>query len=180
MNNTIQTLFSEHEIIVNAIDAAKQLRSQVGKNDKQYEQNVHDLINFFRNYADSFHHHKEEQILLPAMKQKNQLLEEGVVREMLDTHEEFRERVTNIEKLLDEKKYELAQTELEKYSEALLDHIAVENDEVFQMAETLLSEAELEKMFFAFEDADIELGSGKKQEFEELVASLRGNLYYSD
>lgn len=180
MNNTIKILFGEHEIIVNAIDAARQLRSQVGKNDKQYEQNVRDLIGFFRNYADNFHHHKEEQILFPAMKQKNELLEEGVIREMLDNHEEFRDRVKNIEKFLDEKTFERAQKELETYSEALLNHIAVENDEVFQMAETLLSEAELEKIFFDFEDADVELGSGKKQEFEELVESLRGSLYYSE
>ena len=180
MNNAMQKLFNEHEIIVNAVDAAKQLRPQLGKNDKQYEQNVRDLISFFRNYADDFHHHKEEQILFPLMKQKNELLGDGVIKEMLDNHEEFRGRINNVEKFINEKNYEQAQQELEKYSEALLDHIAVENDEVFQIAETLLSAAELEKMHFDFEDADIELGDGKKLAYEELVESLRGNLFLAD
>lgn len=180
MNKTIRVLYDEHDIIVNAIDAAKQLKSQVGKNDKQYEQNVRDLIDFFRNYADNYHHHKEEQILFPAMKKKNELLADGVLKEMLDNHEEFREMIKNIEKSLNEKNYPEAQKQLEAYSEALLDHIAVENDEVFQMAETLLTEVETEKMLYDFEDADIELGSGKKQEYEELANLLRKNLHYAD
>lgn len=180
MHKTIQMLFDEHEMIVNALDAAKQLKTQIGKNDKQYEQNVRDLIDFFRNYADNFHHHKEEQILFPAMKKKNELLGDGVLKEMFDNHEDFRETTKNIEKSLDEKNYAQAQKQLEAYTEALLDHIAVENDEVFQMAETLLSEDELDKIFYEFEDADIELGSGKKQEYEELVDLLRKTLHYAD
>ena len=180
MNKTIQMLFDEHEIIVNAIDAAKQLKPQPGKNDKQYEQNVRDLIDFFRNYADNFHHFKEEQILFPAMKKKNELLEDGILKEMFDNHEEFREMIKSIEKFLDEKNYMRAQQQLVIYTEALLDHIAVENDEVFQMAETLLTEDELKKMLFDFEDADIELGGGKKQEFQELADLLRKNLHYTD
>jgi hemerythrin-like domain-containing protein len=180
MNKTIQMLFDEHEIIVNAIDAAQQLKTQLGKSDKQYEQNVRDLIGFFRDYADNYHHHKEEQILFPAMKKKNELLADGVLKEMLDNHEEFRELINSVEKALDEKNYIQSQQKLDIYSEALLNHIAVENEEVFQMAETLLTEPEAEKMLFDFEDADIELGSGKKQEYEELIESLRGNLKYSD
>lgn len=180
MNKTIQLLFNEHEIIVNAIDAAKQAKIYVQTNEKQYERIVRELIDFFRNYADNFHHHKEEQILFPAMAKRNELLSGGVLKEMLDNHEEFREQIRNIEKSLDEKNYMQAQQQLEKYTEALLDHIAVENDEVFQMAESLFTAAELEKIYFDFEDADIELGSGKKQEFEELTETLRKNLHYAE
>lgn len=175
MNKTIQVLYQEHETIVNAIEAAQQLKAQLGKNDKQYEQNVRELISFFRDYADNYHHHKEEQILFPAMKKKNELLADGVLKEMLDNHEEFRDLVSSIEKALDEKNFIQAQQKLDIYTEALLDHIAVENDEVFQMAETLFSEAESEKLYYDFEDADIELGSGKKQEFEELADLLKTN-----
>ncbi|TAL57378.1 MAG: hypothetical protein EPN85_14295 [Bacteroidetes bacterium] len=180
MNKTIQVLFDEHETIVNAIDAAQQLKARLGKNDKQYEQNVRDLISFFRDYADNYHHHKEEQILFPAMKKKNELLADGVLKEMMDNHAEFRELINTVEKSINEKNYIQAQQKLDIYLEALLDHIAVENDEVFQMAETLFTEAELEKMLYDFEDADIEMGSGKKQEFEELADLLRKNLHYAD
>lgn len=180
MNKSIQVLFDEHRVIVNVLEAAKQLRSHLGKSEKQYAQNVRDLLDFFRNYADNYHHHKEEQILFPAMKSKNELLADGVLKEMFDNHEDFRERLGNIEKYLDEKDYSRVQQELDSYAEALLNHIAVENDEVFQIAETLLTEPESEKMLFDFEDADIEMGSGKKQEYEELADLLRKNLLYAE
>lgn len=180
MNKTTQVLYEEHQTIVNAIDAAQQLKTQLGKNDKQYEQNARDLIGFFRDYADNYHHHKEEQILFPAMKKKNELLADGVLKEMLDNHEEFREMINGVERALNEKNYVQAQQKLDIYCEALLDHIAVENDEVFQMAETLFTEAETERILYEFEDADIELGSGKKEEFEELADLLRKSLHYAD
>lgn len=175
MNKTIQVLYNEHEIIGNAIHAAQQAKNYMATNEKQYDRNVRELIGFFRDYADNFHHYKEEQILFPAMAKRNELLADGVLKEMLDNHEDFREQLKAIETLLDEKKYTQAQKLLDTYTEALSDHIAVENDEVFQMAETLFSGAELEKIFFDFEDADIELGNGKKQEFEELAELLRNN-----
>lgn len=180
MNKTIQTLFNEHTIIANAIEASRQAKIYLGKNDKQYERTIRELIEFFRNYADDFHHHKEEKILFPAMKKKNELLGDGVLKEMFDNHEDFRGSIKSIEKSLDEKNYTKTHEQLEHYTEALLDHIAVENDEVFQMAETLFTEDELEKLFFEFEDADIEMGSSKKQELEELAETLRNNLHYAD
>ena len=176
MNNTMKLLYDEHEITVNAIDAAQQARSLIGKDDIQYEKTIRSLINFFRSYADKFHHYKEEIILFPEMEKKNELLSSGVIKEMFENHENFREMIKEIEKNLNEKKYPAAQKELEQYAEALLDHIAVENDEVFQMAETLLSETELQNMHFRFEDCDRELGIEMKKELAEMAATLRKQL----
>ena len=180
MNKTIQMLFDEHAVISNAVDAAKNAKSYLGKNDMGYERTVRDLLTFFKNYGDNFHHQKEEEILFPEMKKKNELLADGILKEMTDNHEEFREKLKNIEKYLDDKNYSSANQELESYCEALLDHIAVENDEVFQIAETILSENELENIFGRFEDCDIVTGILEKQELAEMADEIRKNLHYAD
>ena len=51
----------------------------------------------------------------------------------------------------------------------LLDHIAVENDELFVLTENIISEDELEKIYFLFEDLDREMGLDKKLKLESLV-----------
>jgi hemerythrin-like domain-containing protein len=173
MNPFLKLLYDEHEIIVNAIDVAKQSESLIGVDDALYEKTVRELIGFFRNYADKYHHYKEEMILFPEMKKKNEFLEDGVIKEMFDNHEEFRDMIRSIEKDLDGKNFIAAQLDLNNYGEALLDHIAVENDEVFQMAETLFDDAELERISFRFQDCDRDLGDKQKEELKALADSLR-------
>jgi hemerythrin-like domain-containing protein len=180
MNKYLRILYDEHEIIVNAIDAAQQAKSLIGKDDAAYEKTIRELIGFFRNYADKFHHYKEEEILFPEMNKRNELLAEGVIKEMFDNHETFREMIREIEVKLSAKKFTEAQQKLEKYTNALLDHIAVENDEVFVMAESLFSQSELEDIKFRFNDCDRDLGEKQKQELADLADSLRKQMIMND
>jgi hemerythrin-like domain-containing protein len=173
INPFLKTLYDEHSIIINAIDVARQSKILIGIDNAQYESTIRQLITFFRNYADKYHHYKEENILFPEMNKRNELLVDGVIKEMFDNHEEFREKIRNIEINLDSKMYAQAQTELEKYGEALLDHIAVENDEVFQIAETLFTDDDLEKINHRFQDCDRDLGNKQKEELEELINLFR-------
>ena len=48
-----------------------------------------------------------------------------------------------------------------------------QNEEVFQMAETLFSEEELEQLYFRFQDCDRNLGTVKKEELKEMAEKLR-------
>lgn len=169
MNQSIETLFAEHGTIMLAIDIANRAATLVGKNDKQYDKAVRQLLDFFKDYADGLHHHKEEEIFFPAMADKNEFLAEGVLKEMLENHEDFRIMINDIRTALDNKDYKHAEHNLKKYTEALLNHIAVENEEVFQMAESLFSEEELNKIYYRFDDFERECGREKKQ---ELIAML--------
>jgi len=176
MKNPIKVLFDEHEIIISAIDIAKEADKLIASNEIVYEKLIRDLISFFRLYADQYHHYKEEQILFPEMSKKNELLEDGVIKEMFENHEDFRDMIKNIETFLDKKEYVKAQQQLNSYAEALLDHIAVENDEVFQMAESLFEKEELEKIYFRFDDCDREVGEKKKTELVVQLIEMQNQL----
>ena len=180
MNTYLKLLYDEHSIIINAIDVAKESESLIGKDDERYEKTIRTLINFFRNYADKYHHNKEEMILFPEMEKKNEMLQDGVIKEMFDNHEEFREMIKDIEQNLDAKNFIETQKKLNAYGEALLDHIAVENEEVFQMAESIFDDDELERISFRFLDSDRELGDKRKEELREIADSLSKEIMLKD
>src|ERR1035437_9222314 len=176
MTESTQLLFDEHEIIISAMDIAKENEKLIVKDNARYETNFRLLLSFFKAYADGFHHFKEEEILFPAMSRKNELLEEGVIKEMLDNHEEFRTMTASINDFLNKKDYAHASQQFNLYTEALLDHIAVENDEVFQMAETLFTDDEAEKIYHRFLDCDREIGDEKKKELVNTLEAVKKDL----
>ena len=172
MNKALEVLYNEHEIIKSIINYRESLSYLAKSNPGQYKNTINELIGFFRNYADKFHHYKEEKLLFPLMCEKNDTLKENIIEEMLDNHQDFRKLVMSIESAVESGNYEGSTKLLNKYTEMLLDHIAVEDDELFQMAETLFDDKELEKMYYDFQDIDIELGLQIKHNFEKMKERL--------
>lgn len=173
--NPVSLLIQEHNLIKEAIELAKNCRNQLNNNIK-YENSVRQLIDFFRNYADNYHHQKEEQILFPEMVKANEMLEQGIVFEMFENHSDFRQMISSIENFLNNKDFEKSQNKLEQYSEALLDHIAVEDDEVFEIAKSLFDDNELQKIYFRFIDIDSEIGNQNKDELKQKLEELKKSI----
>ena len=168
MNKTIEMLFDEHSVIISAFGITHSLNDLRQKNPSAYKAIVRKMVAFLKGYADEFHHYKEEVVLFPEMSKKNELFADGIIMEMTDNHKEFREMIRLIEASLNEGEFEMAQNQLETYANMLLDHIAVENEEVFQAAESLFTDAELENIGFRFQDIDRELGNEKKNHWLKL------------
>lgn len=175
MNNPIEILYEEHNIIIDAINIAHDLRKIIYNSDL-YEKQANSLLIFFREFADKCHHQKEETVLFPQMIKANELLESGVVQEMFENHEDFRELINEIEKSIKNRDYKNAQNKLEEYTDALTDHIAVENEEVFEIAQTLFNENELEKIYYKFKDIDSEFGEKDKNLLQKQLNEIRSNL----
>ncbi|MCC7158215.1 MAG: hemerythrin domain-containing protein [Ignavibacteria bacterium] len=176
MNKTLAVLYSEHEIIKSVIEFRERISSLSKSDPQKYKNIINELVNFFRNYADKFHHHKEEKLLFPLMCEKNEMLQESIVSEMLENHQDFRKLVNSIETEVNSDNFGEGASLLSKYTDLLLDHIAVEDDELFQIAETLFDDNELEKLYFDFQDIDRELGFDNKIELEKMKENLESIL----
>ena len=172
MYNSLSLLFEEHEYISDAIEVARNAESLLGINDQEYEETISELIRFFRNYGDLYHHHKEEQILFPEMAKKNELLSEGILKEMYDNHSYFRELLLEIEYHLEAIEYTEASVKIAVYTESLSDHIAVEKEELFQAASSLFTSDELENISYRFIDMDREVGELRKRDLTEALKLL--------
>lgn len=97
---------------------------------------------------------------------------EDILGELEEHHEMFRENLHEINEHLTEEDWAGAQNLLEQYLSDLLDHIAIENDELFIMAENLFTDEEQENMYFLFEDADREMGMDRKEEWVRKIGEL--------
>lgn len=173
-NDPIKALMAEHEVIVGAQEVIAALENAWNLDAQRYESELEELVFFFRKYCDGFHHRKEEEILFPALMNNQEFVPVGLLEELEEHHRTFRQQVTTIEAALLQKNYEGAHTELKGYFNHLLDHISVENDELFVMAESLFSPEDLEKIYFRFMDLDLELGESLKRDLESRLARLKG------
>ncbi len=175
-NHPNEHLFAEHDVISGVEVLVPLLDGYWNINSEIYEEAIRSLLTFFREYADNFHHYKEEQVLFPKMNRHPDFSQHELIAELEDHHVLFRGYLSSVETSLQEKNYEKVQTILRTYVNELLDHIGAENDELFVMAETLFSEAEMEAIYFAFKDVDRELGEEKKQRLAETIQTIENIL----
>jgi hemerythrin-like domain-containing protein len=167
MNKAIEVLDKEHRVITEMLDRTDEMFKSILNSDGDIG-DVKKQLEFFRFYADEYHHNKEEKILFPEMVKRNEMLEFGIIHEMLENHEDFRELLGEVNELIDTGSFLEAYDKFREYSRLLLEHIAVEDEEVFQIAETLFSDDELQTIYYHFEDCDLELGKEEKLKLEEI------------
>lgn len=168
--NAIEIMYDEHSIIALADEKVQGIYHLWLHEPEKYIDEVNKLLSFFRDYADGLHHRKEEEVLFPALRKAPQFSLGELVDELEAHHVHFREFVHKIKNDLEKGDYPESWAILKEYCNDLLDHIAVENDELFVMAEHLLSPEEIEKIGDRFEDLDREMGSTRKEELESLVS----------
>lgn len=172
MNNPIDTMLQEHEAISQAADIVETLDGSWENDADGYTERATGLIAFFREYADGYHHRKEEEVLFPALKDHPDFVLDEMVDEFEQHHEDFREYASDAESALEDGDHAGSYKHLKAYVNDLLDHIAAENEEIFVLAENLLNENDLETIYFKFEDIDRELGQERKVELEQRIAAF--------
>ena len=171
-HNPIQTMLHEHDVICSIDETIKRLEGSWTVNETYYKSIVEKLIVFFREYADGYHHRKEEEVLFPEIKNHPDFVLQEIIDEFEEHHEDFRSSVDSIEEAINAGGFETSYKELCNYFEDLQDHIAAENDELFVLAESLMSEEELETIYFKFKDIDMELGEENKLELEKRIINF--------
>lgn len=175
-NKASLMLMDEHAIIKKAENIIKSISVLWKTDPEKYKTMVLKMLFFFKEYSDRFHHYKEEKVLFPEMRNHPDFKLDEIIDELEDHHVMFREYATDIAEFIREDNLEKAQLVLEKYISNLLDHIAVEDDELFSMAENLFSKIEYEKIYFRYKDIDKELGEDVKENLEKIPLELLNNL----
>lgn len=171
-SKAIQTLMDEHEVISDVENIIVMLRNYWEIDAGEYEKCVHSLIQFFREYSDKYHHQKEEEVLFPEIKAHHEFIQTDIIDELFMHHDDFRSNVDSIETAIKDKEYDKTQKLLSVYINELLDHIAIEDDELFVMADTLLSEDQLEIVYHKCNDIDLELGVERKEELAAIIKQV--------
>jgi len=137
-------------------------------------------VDFIRNFADRFHHAKEEDVLFEALVANGMPRQNSPVAAMLLEHDQGRAYVRAME--------EAAQVALRGepgqdeaiavnalgYLELLREHIAKEDDILYPLAERLIPETLRDGIVAAYGAAEAKTATDFAAKYEELVARCEG------
>jgi hemerythrin-like domain-containing protein len=173
MSKAIADLMNEHEAILSAIQILEKMMAAMEKAAAVDTKDIHDFIGFLKEFADKCHHGKEEGLLFPAMVGAGVPDKEGPIGVMLAEHAQGRKLIRDMDQSISR---DVDRAKLEQavggYAGLLRNHIQKENAVLFPLADRILTETQLEKLYEGFEEHEERvIGQGRH---EELHAMLKG------
>lgn len=172
-------LMKEHQLILKYVDLMERcarLNLQQSELQILFDQ-AESFINFIREFADSFHHAKEENILFRYLETPGVLTHCNPVPQMLFEHEQARNYVVNMETALKNKNLHDLADNAQDYAGLLRMHIYKEDNILYPMAEQGLSDDLKASISNAYAEAEDRLDSPFMWEkYEALQLKLENNL----
>lgn len=164
-------LMNEHQLILKYIDLMEQYISRANTAilfDKSYC-----FVAFIHEFADAFHHAKEEDILFRYLEVPEVLTHCNPVPQMFLEHNKARALVEAMEKALLVNNLSALVTAMTEYGQLLKAHIYKEDNILYPMAERGLSEAAKTSLLIDYAEADKRLNSaGIWQQYQTLYTEL--------
>ena len=174
-----EILKSEHQVILQVLECLEKITREAIEKGALDQASAEEALDFFGNFADGCHHHKEEEHLFPMMEAHGCIREGGPTGVMLSEHEVGRTHVRGMREAGPGAALGGAEAlgnfvgHAREYVRLLRDHIHKEDHCLFPMAEQALGEtasAELLERFGKVEEE--EMGSGTHEKYLALAASL--------
>ncbi|RII25580.1 MAG: cation-binding protein [Geobacter sp.] len=176
-------LVDEHRLILRMLTILERNASLTGEGAYTDYRFYLDAVDFIRNYADRFHHAKEEDVLFEALVANGMPRQNSPVAAMLLEHDQGRAFVRAME--------EAAQAALRGepgqdgiiaanalgYLELLREHIAKEDEILYPLAERLIPDTVRDGIIAAYGAAEARTsGDFAARWYEELVARCEGEV----
>jgi len=157
METATKNLENDHVYILRLIDVMEQMVLTVSTELKHIEL----AVGLIMNYADGFHHAKEEDLLFPLLGKKGFSQDQGPVLVMIREHSEGRrfvrammDEINNI-KQGDESGLTILYEYMQRYIDLLRAHIAKENNVLFKMADKALTPEEQVELLNEFDALEV-------------------------
>lgn len=151
MSKATDMLTEEHKNILRAIDS---LLKQCAKDEKADASNAdfyRAAIDFIRNYADKFHHAKEEDILFVELNKDSANMHCNPTEQMLYEHDLGRGYIKELETGLSQADLKKVLSGARGYGHLLRDHIYKEDNILYPMADEALGDEIKQAMLLKFE-----------------------------
>tara|TARA_Y100000310_G_scaffold272746_1_gene287906 strand:+ start:68 stop:604 length:537 start_codon:yes stop_codon:yes gene_type:complete len=175
-SETSKILSEEHQNILKIIEILENECNAIEKGKELNKDFFENIIDFIRNYADKFHHAKEEDILF---KEFNKILKENPgsphcnpTEQMLVEHDQGREFVKGIEIRLNEKDKINVIRNARAYTELLKEHIFKEDEILYPMTDQVLDNKSKKEMLNKFKKIEEERKKDKSK-YLKMVKELQ-------
>ena len=174
METATKNLENDHVNILRLIDVMEKMVLEISTSLKHIEL----VVTLIRNYADDFHHGKEEHLFFPFLVKKGFSNEHGPVSVMIHEHEEGRKFVKEMETEIDnikngdESSFTVLYENMQEYIDLLRAHISKENKVLFPLADKVLTQEDQEELLKEF--AIVENTVLGKQQIMRLITKIDG------
>ncbi len=174
--NVTQVMVDEHKLILRMITLVEQNTALLEEGKFRNWQFYLDAVDFIRNYADRFHHAKEEDVLFVALIKNGMPEKQSPIEAMHMEHDEGRAHVRAMEeaaqKALDGEAGQatIIVEQAKGYAALLRGHIEKEDDILYPLAERILPEEVRGAMLTAYKTAEVQT-AGVGEKYQQLVES---------
>lgn len=163
-----QILIDEHVSILKVLEAINRMFNSLEDKTKISIDHVEQIVDYIKNFADKYHHLKEENVLFTELAKHGMSIDNGPIRVMLMEHDEGRNYVKNVSESIksfkggDLSSVEQIEINLKGYCNLLSSHIYKENNILYPMAENVLPESVKVRIS---EDFDTSIHNTKDNEY---------------
>jgi hemerythrin-like domain-containing protein len=165
----MQQLVDEHVYIKQLIAYITNVLELVAKDEKIDRELLRDVIRFIREYADKYHHAKEEDILFDYT---DSSLE--VIKVILEDHVTGRGHVQAVVDAIETENKEEIISHLTAYQALLTEHIKKEDEILFPWIDRTLTTGQVGELFQKFAQANTELGEELPERNLNFLETLHG------
>ena len=178
MTQPLHTLKHEHRVIERALHALDGICMRIQWGERVPLAALTQAVDFISNYADCYHHGKEEAHLFPALKRQGVAHEGGPLGIMERQHEIERELTDAMVSALDgyrdldpEAAREFGEA-ARKYTDHMIGHMEREDSILFRIADEILDDEDKQKIGEAFNRTQAEFGVETLEKYERLATQL--------
>lgn len=178
--NPIEDITREHGPIKLMLRILEKINEKIIRGEEVQTEDLHNAIEFIKEFADKCHHGKEEALLFPAMKLNGIAEENGLIDILNKEHVEGRGYVKKMAEALERKEEDAAEfarifvDSAKKYVTLLDQHIDKENTILFPGARRSLSADQLSELEAGFLNVEENvIGRGRHEELHQIIRRLQ-------
>lgn len=178
----MDTLRNEHGLIRQFLDNLELSGRKMDQGEKPPREFFEKALRFAREFADGFHHIKEEHLMFVRLAQKAGGSMDGQMESLRHQHETGRDHIASIGAALDgyeagnPVKTDQIRRSLAAYVPMLREHIHTEDHIFFPLAEKALTDEELQQLEVAFAPARDKAGDEPFEFYHKLVVDMGSGL----
>jgi len=180
--NITQALVDEHRLILRMLAVLERTARLTARGEYHNYRFYLDAVDFIRNYADRFHHAKEEDVLFEALVANGMPRANSPVAAMLVEHDHGRAFVKGMEKAAGDalagktgRDVVIAENAL-GYVELLREHIGKEDGILYPLAERLIPDDMRDGIVAGYERAAERTPADFSERYERVVASCEAEI----
>ena len=175
-----EELKNEHNGVLLALKILEKVCNLYKEGNPLPVQHIAQLLDFLTVFVDKCHHGKEEELLFPAMIELGFSKTEGPIAVMLFEHQEGRSFIKGMKDAYEQlgKNSQKGSDDFIQHAMSyiglLRQHIEKENNVLFMMADSRISQIKQKELLEGFEEIEEkQIGKGRHEEFHEMLHLFR-------